>query len=75
LLSINDISLIFYKEVDVDGSKQLDYEEFTVFLARLRTRPEVIELFEKHADAKSGYFTPEAFLKFLQTVQRVSSIK
>jgi len=59
-----------FKEVDVDSNNTLDFDEFTVFLERLRVRSEIVDIFEKYADPKTGYFTPEAFLKFFRTIQK-----
>jgi phosphatidylinositol phospholipase C delta len=55
------------QEVDADSSGNLDFEEFQVFLERLRVRPEVDELFYKIA--KNGFFTPEEFKKWINTEQ------
>jgi Ca2+-binding EF-hand superfamily protein len=59
-----------FQEVDVDASKTLDFNEFIVFLERLRIRPEIEEILNK-ASNKKGHLTAEEFLKFLQTVQKV----
>ncbi len=57
--------------MDADGSGELDYEEFSVFLERLRVRPEIEHVFDELAGNK-GYFTPEEFVQFVRKVQRVS---
>ena len=59
-----------FQEVDVDNSKTLDFNEFIVFLERLRIRPEIEEILNK-ASNKKGHLTAEEFLKFLQTTQKV----
>lgn len=55
--------------MDKDGNNTLDYEEFRVFLDRLRVRPEIVSLFEKLAGRK-GFLTPAEFGKFLTVVQK-----
>lgn len=55
------------QEVDADSSGHLDFDEFQVFLERLRVRPEVDELFYKIA--KNGCLTPEEFKKWINTEQ------
>ncbi len=56
----------------MDGNGDLDFEEFKIFLERLRVRPEIEEIFVKfHKQAtKDGSMTPEEFLTFLRTVQK-----
>lgn len=56
------ISSYSFKEVDADGSGDLDLEEFQVFLDRLRVRQEIVDLFEKIA--KKGSLSPEEFVSF-----------
>jgi Ca2+-binding EF-hand superfamily protein len=58
--------------VDVDQSNELDFEEFTVFLERLRVRPEIEEIFDSLPwTSKKGYFTPEEFIEFVEKYQKV----
>lgn len=53
--------------MDADSSGNLDFEEFQVFVERLRVRPEVDELFYKIA--KNGKLSPEEFKQWINTEQ------
>lgn len=58
-----------FKSVDVDGNKELDFEEFQVFLERLRVREEIAEVFKKLSGEK-GFLSAAEFSKFLNVVQK-----
>jgi hypothetical protein len=72
------------QEVDADKSGHLDYQEFRLFLSLLRSRPEVVQLYdmffeifheddeivEFDSDPTDKFWTAQDFLRFLIEVQK-----
>lgn len=59
-----------FQEVDFDGNKVLDFQEFTEFLNRLRVREEIDEIFSKLSGERSS-LSPKELAKFFDVVQKV----
>jgi phosphatidylinositol phospholipase C delta len=56
-----------FKEVDVDKSGELDYDEFQVFLERLRVRPEILEVWDKYLGGEVEHMKENDLIKFCQS--------
>ena len=56
------------KEADADGNGRLSFDEFVTLLRKLRSRPEVTELFGKYASGAE--MTVSEFQNFLSTEQK-----
>ncbi|KAA8911806.1 hypothetical protein TRICI_003703 [Trichomonascus ciferrii] len=59
-----------FRQADEDSSGYLDFREFQTFVKLMKSREEINQIFDNHADMQGPRMSYEAFYRFIREVQK-----